>query len=425
MLKAIKIRLYPNKEQEHYMNRLLGCYRLVYNLCLEKKINEYTVNKKNLSLSDLGHYFHGELTKNGEREFLNEHNTKVLKQSTLNLMEAYKRFFVNGNGFPKYKSKKDNKQSARFPIEAISKKNIYSSKRLTLTKQLQNIRFECSNAYMGYLDKNKEGIKSATLSKTKSEKFFLSILIDGDLPKKMPEPKNDIIGLDIGIKSFLVDSKGVGYENLKLTRKNEKRISRLHRQLSNKQLGSKNRDKARKRLAIFQENLTNKKINYLHHITTSIVRDNQTIVIEDLNVSGMLKNHALARSVQELSIAEFVRQLQYKSQWYGRNFVQVDRFFPSSKLCHCCGFKNQNLKLEERKWKCLNCGVEHNRDLNAAINIEQEGERIMKNNIGHCLPELTPVDSPPMDDKRTKSSLKSSGWSKQENDSCTSLYKFR
>lgn len=426
MLKAIKIRLYPNNSQEIYINRLLGCYRLVFNLCLNKKIEEYNTNRKSLSLSDLSKYFHNELTKDGNRDFLNEHNTKILKQSILNLEEAYKRFFVNGDGFPKFKSRKKNKQSARFPLEAFSRKNEFLDGKITLTKQLKELKFECSEEYKTYLNKNKSGIKSATLSKTKSGKYLLSILIDGDVNKILPKPKNEIIGLDLGIKSFIVDSKGNEFKNLKLTRNNQKRIARLQKQLSKKKDGSNNKEKQRKKLAVFHEKLNNKKLNYLHEITSQLVRDNQTIVIEDLNVSGMLKNHHLACSIQELSIGEFVRQLEYKTQWYGRDLVKIDRYFPSSKLCSDCGHKNNFLSLKEREWKCLNCGVIHNRDYNAAINIEREGERIIK--IGHRLPELTSVEIGNADDPSRNTSLKSTQSKlkkKQKDSTCTILSKFR
>ena len=394
MLRAIKIRLYPNKAQEEYISKLLGSYRFVYNQCLARKKDKYIEDKTNLGLKELGNYFHQDLTKSEEYSWLQEHNTKVLKQSIMNLMEAYKRFFVNGNGFPKFKSKHDNQHSCRFPIEAISKRNDYSSFKLTLTSDLKNIKFKCSDKYANYLVKHKENIKSATLTKTKSSKYFLSILIDGDLMKELPKAKNDIIGIDLGITTFIVDSRGNEYENIKIKRNNQRKLAKLQRELSKKQKGSKNRDKQRIKLARFYEKLNNQKENYLHHITNQLLDENQVIAMEDLNVSGMLKNHYLAKSIQELSLYDFKSKLIYKAEWYNRNIVEIDRYYPSSKLCSNCNHKNVNLTLSDREWTCPKCGTKHNRDYNAAMNIENEGKRI----IGHRLPELTPVEKTSLDD---------------------------
>lgn len=392
MLKAIKIRLYPNKEQERYIKTLLGSYRFVYNQCLDKKIKSYTNDKKNLGLKELGNFFHQELTKNNEFQWLNEHNTKVLKQSVIDLLDSYKRFFVNSNGFPKFKSKHDNKQSCRFPLESISKRNVYSEYKLTLSN-IKNIKFKCSENYVKYLDKNKEKIKSATLSKTKSDKYFLSILIDGDFVEKNNKPKNEFIGLDLGIKSFVVDSNGNTYENIKIKRNNEKKLNKLHKELSRKQKGSNNRNKLRLKLAKLYEKLNNKKENYLHSITNQLINENQVIIIENLNVKGMMKNHNLAKSIQELSLYRFKEMLRYKSVWYGNYIVEIDKFYPSSKLCSVCGHKNNDLKLSEREWKCNDCGSVHDRDKNAAINILNEGMKLYKNKIPTRCGESTPLES--------------------------------
>jgi len=326
MLKAVKIRLYPNKTQQSYINRLVGSYRKVFNLCLDKKIEEYNINKNNLGLSELGNYFHSELTKSEEYSYLNEHNTKVLKQAILNLLDSYKRFFINGAGFPKFKSKNDNKQTTRFPLEVISKKNIYSNSKITLGNNLKNVVFECSERDKKYLNKHKEEVKSATLTKTKSGKYYLSILVDGNLEKELSNPINNIIGLDLGIKYFIVCSTGQKFDNIKSIRNNENKLKTLNRRLSKKQKDSKNKYKVRIKLAKLHEKLNNKKENYLHNITTQLVSENQTIVIEDLNVSGMMKNHKLAKSIQELSLAEFRRQLEYKCKWYGRDLIIIDSY---------------------------------------------------------------------------------------------------
>ena len=392
MLKAIKIRLYPNKTQEDYISKLLGCYRFVYNQCLALKKNKYIEDKSNLGLKELGFFFHNELTKNTEYSWLTEHNTKVLKQSIMNLMEGYKRFFVNGNGFPKFKNKHDNQSSCRFPIEAISKKNNYLTYKLTLTSDIKNIKFSCSEKYVNYLNKHKDGIKSATLTKTKTGKYFLSMLVDGDLSKELSNPINDIIGIDLGIKTFIVSSDGKSYENIKLKKNNEKRLIKLHRVLSRKQKGSKNRNKSRIKLARLYEKLNNKKQEYLHSVTNTLLNENQVIAMEDLNVNGMMQNHNLAKSIQELSLYDFKSKLIYKASWYGRNIIEVGRFFASSKLCNKCGYKNTELTLKDRNWVCPNCGENHDRDINASINIENEGRKILNNKIPIRCGELTPLE---------------------------------
>jgi putative transposase len=393
MLKAIKIRLYPNKHQENYISSLVGSYRFVYNQCLNIKKQKYVEEGKNIGLKELGNFFHQELTKNPDFIWLQEHNTKVLKQSIINLLDSYKRFFVNGNGFPKFKSRHDNQQSCRFPLEAISKKNDYSTCKITLTSDLKNIKFACSEKYVNYLVKHKSNIKSATLTKTKSNKYFLSILIDGDNDKLSSQPTNDFIGIDLGVKSFIIDSKGNEYENIKIKRNNEKKLRRLNRNLSRKQKGSKNKDKSRIKLARFHEKLNNKKENYLHQISNKIINENQVIILENLNIKGMMQNHNLAKSIQELSLYRFKQMLIYKAAWQERHFVEIDRFYPSSKKCSCCGNIKQDLTLKDREYNCDNCGLIIDRDINAAINIENEGKRLLNNKIPIRCGELTPIES--------------------------------
>jgi len=399
MLRTVKIRLYPTTNQQDYINQLLGCYRLVYNKCLDRKKTAYLNDKSNLTLTHLGHYFHNELTKDVDYQFLTEHNTKVLKQSILTMLESYKNFFVNGSGFPKFKSKHDNKQSCRFPEEAISSNNDYSSGKLTLTKSLKNVKFRCSDEYKVYLNKYKSGIKSATLTKTKSGNYFLSVLIDGEL-EKQSKPINDTIGIDLGIKDFIVCSDGKTFDNIKIKRNNEKKLVKLNRQLSKKTNGSKNKNKCRKKLAKYHEHLNNIKENYLHQVSNQLINENQVISMENLSVKSMMSNHKLSRSIQELSLNRFKNIMLYKANWYGRYVVEVDRWFPSSKLCNVCGYKNTELTLSDREWICPDCKTNHNRDLNAAINIKKEGLKIigelyspLKIKIGSRSTEFTLVDN--------------------------------
>jgi len=391
MFNSIKLRLYPSKEQEIYINKLLGSCRFIYNQCLNKKITEFKELKINHNLSSLQKFLHNDLLKDINYRWLQEHNTKVLSSSILNLIDSYSNFF-KGYGFPKFKSKND-KQSCRFPLQAISKKQDFSKSKITLTKQLKDLKFKTSDKYINYLIKNQSNIRSATLSKNKSNEFYLSILIDGDLLKILNEPKNKIVGIDLGIKDFVITSKGQKFENLKLIRNNQKKLSSLQKQHSRKKKGSKNKEKARKRLARFHQRLTNIKENYLHKIVNTLLNENQVICMEDLNVKGMMKNHNLARSIQELSLSRFEIILKYKSNWYDRQVINIDRFYPSSKTCSDCGYINHDLKLSDREWVCPDCGIIHDRDNNAAINIEQEGLKIFKNIIPICDGKLTPLES--------------------------------
>jgi putative transposase len=206
-----------------------------------------------------------------------------------------------------------------------------------------------------------------------------------------------LIGLDLGIKDFIITSEGQTYENLKSKRNNQNKLSRLHRELSRKQKGSNHQKQARVRLAKTYNKINNIKEYYLHSITNQLLSENKTIIIEDLNVSGMLKNHRLARSIQELSLNRFKIILMYKADWYGREIIQVDRWFPSSKLCSCCGYKKDDLILKDRSWICPECGANHDRDINAAINIRNEGKRIK---IGLSSPELTHQEIKSIDHRR-------------------------
>ena len=377
MLRAIKVKLYPNKTQAIYLGKLLGCYRLIYNEALGFKKESYELDKTNINLSDLSKKFHGEWLKSDEFDFLNEHNTKVLKQSIRDMLDAYKRFFKNGSGFPNFKSKHSVKQSARFPLESISIKNNYLNNRLTLNAQVKNIKFKTSDKYKIYLDKNKDGIRSATLSKSKTGVYTLSFLVDGDLLREANHPINESIGIDLGIKDFIITDKGETRPNIKSNRNNKHSLKKLHQNLSKKMKGSKNKEKARIKLAKKHEKINNIKENYLHEVSNWLIDENQIIAIENLSVKNMMKNHKLAKSIQELSLNRFKNILKYKAEWYGRTIVEVGRFYPSSKTCYECGNIYKGLTLSDRIWACPNCDAKIDRDINAAKNIKREGLRIL------------------------------------------------
>ena len=375
MLRAIKIRLYPNKTQTEQFNKLLGCYRFVYNQCLARKINSYKENKVSENLSTLGQFVHHELLKDDNFIWLREQNTKVLKQAVNDMLSAYKNFFERHTGYPKFKSKKDNKQSCRFALGAISKKNIYTNYKLSRAN-IKNIKFRCNKKYAEYLQKHKENIRQATLTRLPCGEYYLSVLVDGDLTHKVKE-SHHTIGIDLGIKDFVITSDGEVFNNLHFKKSESNKIKRLQKQLSRKQNGSNNRNKIRIKLAKIYKRITDKKQYYLHQVSNTLINENQVICMEDLNVSGMLKNHKLADSIQEMSFYEFKRMLEYKANWYGRKLIFVDRFYPSSKTCNHCGYVNKKLKLSDRQWVCPDCGEIIERDYNAALNIRDEGIRLI------------------------------------------------
>ena len=377
MLRAIKVRLYPNKEQEQELNKVLGCYRFVYNHMLARKQNAYKTDKTNLSVNDLSKWFHGTLLKDKQYVWLKEQNTKVMNQAIRQMDGAYQKFFKQHHGFPKFKTKKD-KQSTLFPYEAISKKNTFETKHITLTIPLKDIKFRCSDLYFRRLQKYNKNIRSATLSKTKSGNFFLSILVEmDDTELKKFEQTNKQVGIDLGVKDFVITSDGEVFENKHFFKKKEKQVRRLQRQLSRKVKGSNNRRKVQIRIARLFERMTNKKDAYIHYITNELLTYFDTIFMENLNVQGMLKNHNLAKAIQEVGFCKFKETLVNKSAINDKKVIFIDRFYPSSKTFSQCGYKKRDLKLSDRFWVCPECGSEHDRDINAARNILLEGQRIL------------------------------------------------
>src|ERR1035437_8120023 len=426
MLRGVKVKLYPNQQQKEYIKNLLGCTRYVYNKCLEYKKLNYDTDKTNVGLKQLGTHFHHTLLI--DYPFLTDHNTKVLKQSIIDLLDSYSIFFSNGTGFPNFKSKYGSTQSVLFPSKAISSRNDYTTNRLTLTTQLKSLKFKCSGEYHNIL--SIADIKSATLVHSKADGYWLSFLVDTDYKKFVPESSNEI-GIDLGIKDFVITSDGDKFKNIKSQRSKRKKLKRLHRRLSKKQKGSKNKNKALIVLAKQYEKIKNILTEYLHEVSNALINNNHVIAMETLNVSGMMKNHKLAAAIAELSLSEFKRILKYKAERHGRIIVEISRWFASSKICSGCGHINHELKLEEREWCCHICGSIHDRDVNAAINILVEGLRQLKYEIDNppvikqkTIPsrrrKLKPVcstrvdDCPLMDDPNSNVALKSNDSVKQE-----------
>ena len=377
MFRAIKVRLYPNKTQEQTLNKALGCYRFVYNHMLARKQNAYKTDKTSLSVTELSKWFHGTLLKDEQYAWLKEQNTKVMKQAIRQMDVAYQKFFKQHNGFPKFKTKKD-KQTALFPIDAISRKNTFETRHISLVTSLKDIKFRCSDLYFRRLQTYKDRIRSATLSKTKSGNYFLSILID--LPQEDVVKfgvTNKHVGIDLGIKDFVITSDGEVFENKHFFKKQEVKIAKLQRQLSKKQKGSNNRNKQLVRIAKVFERLTNQKDAYIHSVVNELLTYYDTVFMEDLNVKGMLKNHYLAKAIQEVGFYKFKEILINKALTNNKKVVFIDRFYPSSKTCSQCGYKKRDLKLSDRFWTCPVCGENHDRDINAATNILLEGQRML------------------------------------------------
>ena len=377
MLRAIKVRLYPNKEQEQKINKTLGCYRFVYNHILALKQEAYKRDKTKLGLCELSKYLFGTLRKDEQYAWLKKENSAVMQQAMRQMLNTYDKFLKEHKGFPKFKSKKD-KQSALFPINAISKLNAFEARQISLTKPLKNIKFRCSDLYFRILQKYNKNIRNATLSKTKSGNYFLSILVEmEDDELKKFEHTDKQVGIDLGVKDFVITSDGDVFENKHFLKNEEKKLKRLQRQLSRKVKGSINREKQRVKIAKLFERMTNKKKAYIHYVVNELLKSYDGIFMEDLNVQGMLSNHNLAKAIQEVGFYKFKEILYNKALVNDKQVIYIDRFYPSSKTCSVCGYKKEDLTLKDRKWTCPNCGTRHDRDINAAVNILIEGKRML------------------------------------------------
>ena len=276
---------------------------------------------------------------------------------------AFTRFFREKKGFPKFKSKKETRKS----YKAIN--NVYidfEHSKIKLPK-IGWVKFYKNREFNG-------NIGTVTVSKTATGKYYVSVLVDdgNPAPSKPNIAYANTVGIDVGIKDFAVLSDGTVFGNPKYLEKAEARLKVLQRRLSRKQKGSNRREASRRKLAVAYEKVRNCRTNFVHQVTSRIIRENQTIIIEDLNVQGMLKNHNLAKHIASASWSEFFRQLQYKCEWYGKNLIKIGRFEPSSKMC-TCGYVNKDLKLSQREWNCPNCGQHNDRDILAAINIKRFG----------------------------------------------------
>lgn len=375
MLKAYKYRIYPSDVQIKLMSKTFGCTRFVYNYYLDKKIKLYEESGDSMSSYDCKNHMNRELKK--EFDWLKEVDKFSLENSIFNLDMAYQNFFRRAKqgkdkvGFPKFKSRHGNKFSYSTNFTNNNIEVSFVGNKIKLPK-LKWIEAKMHREFDGK-------IKVATISKNPSGKYYVSILVDTE-DETMELPKaNKNIGFDLGIADFLIDNEGNKVSNPKILYRHEKKLAKLQKQMSKKQKGSVNRNKMRIKVARLHEKIADTRKDFLHKLSSQIINENQVIVSEDLGVSGMVKNHNLAKAILNVSWSEFTRQLEYKAKWYCRTYVKIDRFFPSSQLCYDCGFKNtETKKLSVREWVCESCGSHHDRDVNASKNILQEGLRILE-----------------------------------------------
>lgn len=403
MLRAYKYRLKPTQEQRTFFEKSFGCTRYIYNWALAKRIEAYQTEGNRINAIDLCRML-TELKKQEGMEWLKEVSNECLQQSIRNLDSAFTRFFREKKGFPKFKSKKDNRKS----YKAINSVEVdLENHRIRLPK-VKWVKFRKNRDFIGE-------VKSVVVSKTATGKYYVSVLVeDGkELPAKVPVTYEGTIGIDVGIKDFAVCSNGDVYENPKYLERSTERLKQMQRKFSKSKKGGNRRENLRKQLAKQYEKVTNQRTDYLHKVSTKIVRENQAIVIEDLNVRGMMKNHHLARSIGSAGWATFFFMLEYKCEWYGKTLIRIGRFQPSSKMCEC-GYIYKGLKLSERSWKCPQCGRTNDRDLLAARNIKRFGlqeQNLLTQPVAH---RGLYSEDPPMDD-RGESSLRSSGSMKRKN----------
>ncbi len=364
--KVVKVRLYPTKEQQHQLSKIFGCCRWWWNFALNKSIDEYRATGKGLGQSALNALL-PKLKKDRETQWLGECYSQVLQATTLNLTVAYKNFFAGIAGFPNFKSKKG-KQYAQYPQNVKFLDGV-----VKLPGNIGEIKASIHRPIDGK-------IKTVTVSKTPAGKYFASILfeVEGETPKTAD---GKIYGVELGVKQFAVVTDGEKvskYDNPKHLAKHEKNLKRKQRKLDRKKEESNSRNKYRFLVAKVHERVANARQDFLHKLSHKLTSDSQAAIVENLHVKGMVRNHNLAKAISDSGWGMFVNFLAYKLERKGGKLVEIDRFFPSSKLCSNCYHQMSEMPLDVRAWTCPNCKTHHDRDGNAATNIRAEGIRMLK-----------------------------------------------
>lgn len=344
------------------IQKTFGCCRFVYNHTLAYRKSLYETEKKSMSKLDCNNYVNRVLKR--DYEWLKEVDKFALTNAVYAMDNAYQRFFKSHFGYPKFRSKRNNKRSYTTCITGTNIKVLFDQNKIQLPK-LKIVKARLSRPFCGQ-------IKTATVSQTSSGKYFVSITVETE---HEPLPSTGtMIGIDLGVKDLLITSNGEKFDNKHITKKYEDKLACAQRRLSRKVKGSNNYNKQRIKVARVYEKIHNTRIDYLHKITHKLISENQVIVSEDLAVSNMVKNHNLAKAISDCGWSELMRQLTYKAEWNDRQYIKIGRFIPSSQMCHVCGCVNPETKnLSVREWICPQCGAYHDRDINAAINILNEG----------------------------------------------------
>ena len=362
IFKSFKFKIYPNKKQDFLLTRHFGANRFVFNYYLNSRKESYLgEDKKSLNYYDNANDL-TQLKKDENFNWLKEINSQSLQSSIRNLDTAYNKFFRKQTKFPRFKSKY-NRQSFKIPQNVLIKDN-----KLNIPKFKEGIKI---NLHQEIEDK----IMFATISKSTTSKYYVSITCE--VNHKPFEKTNSKVGIDTGIKDLAILSDGKVYENIKTLKSNLKKLKYEQRQLSKKVKGSSSRNKQRKNLALVHEKITNVRKDYLHKISTEIIKSQDVICIEDLAVKNMMKNHKLAQAFADVSLGTFYSMLEYKAKWNDKTIIKIDRYFPSSKMCSNCIWINQYLTLKDREWICPSCNTTHDRDFNAAKNILKQGLKIL------------------------------------------------
>ena len=358
--RAYKYRFYPTNEQKHMLAHPFGCVRFVYNWALRQKTDAYYTEQRRLSYKDVSEAL-TLLKKQDDYSWLSEVSSVPLQQALRHLEKAFLNFFGRRTKYPAFK-KKRNQQSASYTSNAFQ----WDRTSLTLAKMTEPLDIQWSRPLP---DSAKPS--SITVTKDCADRYFVSLLIEEDIT--CLEPADQSMGADLGLKAFVILSTGETVGNPKFFQKDEKKLAKAQRRHAKKQRGSKNRAKARTKVARIHARIADRRRDFLHQLSTRLIRENQTICVESLQVKNMVKNHSLAKAINDVGWSEFVSQLEYKAQWYGRKLVKIDKWYPSSKRCFDCGHILETLALDVRVWTCPACGVVHDRDLNAAKNIHAVG----------------------------------------------------